>query len=319
LPYEENLTNDVIQAVGEVFTMGFYAYVNHDKVYSGLAVGLHGMPQTLAGTGIRTMVMDCSLSSFVEQCKELEERYRQLRRPLGPSFSETQQSVSASSGKKHNRKKKGRRNNKSSGTRICSSEIRSKVDLLLKTMEKCLSPSWATGYLLVHMAKMLEVAVNADMDIARVLLDKGEALLRLRKRALDFAVQADSDLTRPGQAADCWWQTFKAVTALAGNVVRVLIHGEGIWGVLTNCSGPDDEFLTADGEKAVQFYDKKLEPQLISSLESEIATEKLVAVTQLGWVLVALPRAYCVRLVKDRKRGGFWKALSTTPPAVVEN
>ena len=94
LEKDEHLTQEQILKIGEIFTTGFYHYVNSDKVDLGMAAGVEQIKidsnsnrqrrrAQAQDAGIQFQKIEISETNTIEQCQELVSRYLNLQRPLG--------------------------------------------------------------------------------------------------------------------------------------------------------------------------------------------------------------------------------------------
>lgn len=106
---DSDLSEDQLVALSNGFSTGFWSYANHDKVYTGAAHGVQQHSTDPKGNGTKIVEMNLGEDTIIQQCKELEKRYEEQGRPLGPPLNRQQpQRPRKTSGKK--KKDDGRTN-----------------------------------------------------------------------------------------------------------------------------------------------------------------------------------------------------------------
>lgn len=299
LEMEDELSQDQLMALAQGFVVEFYHYVNHDKLYHGIAPNTKSHKPSGLPEGYRTYEVDVSECGLIDQIQEVKERYEEHGSPLGPSVTNSKKS----NGSNNKKKKKNRGSNNRS-----KSDHASRIEAHLKTLLDTLndhvaSPTGASARMIYNMMEMLGAAAEADLDVARALA-RNDGLLKLWKKMTNYLEQAASDLTRPQWVFALWTQTCEAVYTLFRSIIYMLIYGYAGCTAMFETQ-EEQQVTTPDKELALAFFGS-LEPGMLKSIKSENVMEKLEALRFYGNIIKALPVAVSKRIAKDKS---IWSLL----------
>mmetsp|Transcript_21365 Transcript_21365/g.31415 ORF Transcript_21365/g.31415 Transcript_21365/m.31415 type:complete len:1000 (-) Transcript_21365:172-3171(-) len=259
LEKDEHLTQEQILKIGEIFTTGFYHYVNSDKVDLGMAAGLEQIKidsnsnrqrrrAQAQDAGIQFQKIEISETNTIEQCQELVSRYLNLQRPLGRKALEGGTGSKGNdngngNGKKGGKKKRGgkggkgrgrnrhRQSNKISEVRTHEMEIELLVTNLINGLVEIQSPTLAYVRILLNVIEVLYHGLRFDPAIRRCILQYGmdkdsvyQSVLKLRQSALKYAKDADGDLSRASECPFLWWDAYGSLTEIASEAIAVNVR-----------------------------------------------------------------------------------------------
>lgn len=295
---DHEITAKQWEAIEKEFVHGFHQYVNHDN--SRRQDATEDSPSAVVGN---------SLESIVRLCQETSERYKEQSGPLGPSAVPEQPIQSAPTKKisgKQNRKRQRQQRAKITTRKKKDhpENIKKYIHALCSLLDKELvvRPSSASAARIASaIVDMLRVGLTFDRDIARCFVvegSPGDTVLLLRSRSLEFALEAGSDATRPGWAADEWWRCHYALTIFLAEAVFALSWSSKVNRPETvKTAAP---CLAADEKHAIRFFETDLVSTLLASVKSQVFAERCAALDALSRIVEGLPWEFSTTFVKRK-------------------
>ena len=298
------VTKEQYEALGKDFIRAFYQYANHDKLQK-------------AGEDATNELLNIEYTDegIIGRCEELRDRYRDQKRPLGPTVVLEQNQPAPTkkiSGKKNRKLQRQQRAKATSNGQTKKGHvdnIHNNLQTLFTMIDQKLvvRPSSATVARIVSaILDMLVTAMPYDKDIARCLagdqgLLLGDTVSKLRQRTLDYALEADQDEeARPLWAANAWWKCYSQFTVLPAHVIEALANGgkKRAGDDLGKAAVP----LSADEKLAARFFETSVMSQLLESVQSKTtaSAERCAALEALGKSVCELSVEMVMSLVKQK-------------------